>query len=141
MVAILDADKEGFLRSERSLIQTIGRAARNTDGKVIMYADELTDSMEKAISETNRRREIQMQYNKEHHITPKTIQKDIRDSIKATIVDDMQDKYDIKKDENIEDIITKLTDEMLKYASEMEFEKAAEIRDKIKELEALLPNN
>lgn len=103
-----------------------------------MYADELTDSMEKAISETNRRREIQMQYNKEHNITPKTIQKDIRESIKATIVDDIQEKYDIQKDENLEDIIAKLTDEMLKYATEMEFEKAAEIRDKIKELENLL---
>ncbi len=81
LVAILDADKEGFLRSERSLIQTIGRAARNTNGKVIMYADELTDSMEKAISETNRRREIQMQYNKEHNIVPKTISKSVRDTI------------------------------------------------------------
>ena len=78
LVAILDADKEGFLRSERSLIQTIGRAARNTNGKVIMYADELTDSMEKAISETNRRREIQMKYNKEHGITPQTINKSVR---------------------------------------------------------------
>ena len=125
LVAILDADKEGFLRSERSLIQTIGRAARNTDGKVIMYADELTESMEKAISETNRRRKIQMEYNKEHNITPQTIKKSIRDTIKASYVEDMQD------------IINKLTDEMLKYAADMEFEKAAEVRDKIKELENL----
>ena len=135
LVAILDADKEGFLRSERSLIQTIGRAARNTDGRVIMYADELTDSMDKAISETNRRRQIQEKYNKDHGITPQTIRKSVRDTIKATIVEDIQDKYDIGKDESVEDIIRKLTDEMLKYATAMEFEKAAELRDKIKELE------
>ena len=140
LVAILDADKEGFLRSERSLIQTIGRAARNTDGRVIMYADELTDSMEKAISETNRRRKIQEEYNKEHGITPQTIRKSVRDTIKATIVEDIQSKYDIKDDESIEDIIRKLTDEMLKYASAMEFEKAAELRDKIKELEKYTQN-
>ena len=135
LVAILDADKEGFLRSERSLIQTIGRAARNTDGKVIMYADELTDSMEKAISETNRRRRIQEEYNKEHGITPKTIQKSVRDSIKASIIEEAGAKYNISKDESIEDVINKLTDEMLKYAANMEFEKAAELRDQIKELE------
>ena len=135
LVAILDADKEGFLRSERSLIQTIGRAARNTEGKVIMYADELTESMEKAISETNRRRKIQSEYNKEHGITPQTIKKDIRDIIKATMVEDISEEYNIEKDKSIDDIINKLTDEMLKYASEMEFEKAAELRDKIKELE------
>ena len=138
LVAILDADKEGFLRSERSLIQTIGRAARNTDGKVIMYADELTESMEKAISETNRRRQIQEQYNKEHNITPQTIKKSVRDTIKASIVEDIQTAYNIEKDETPESIINKLTDEMLKAASEMEFEKAAELRDKIKELEKLL---
>ena len=138
LVAILDADKEGFLRSERSLIQTIGRAARNTDGMVIMYADELTESMEKAITETNRRREIQQAYNKEHGITPKTIKKSIRDTIKATVVEDIQSEYDIKEDESMEDIIAKLTDEMLKHATSMEFEKAAELRDKIKELEKLL---
>ena len=137
LVAILDADKEGFLRSERSLIQTIGRAARNTEGKVIMYADELTESMEKAISETNRRRKIQSEYNKEHRITPQTIKKDIRDTIKATIVEEISEKYNIESDETIEELINKLTDEMLKYASEMEFEKAAELRDKIKELENL----
>ena len=135
LVAILDADKEGFLRSERSLIQTIGRAARNTNGKVIMYADELTESMEKAISETNRRREIQMKYNAEHGITPKTVNKSVRDTIRATVLEDVSEKYAIKKDENIEEIITKLTDEMLKCASNMEFEKAAELRDKIKELQ------
>ena len=138
LVAILDSDKEGFLRSERSLIQTIGRAARNTEGTVIMYADELTDSMEKAIKETNRRRKIQEEYNNEHGITPKTIQKSIRDTIKATMVEDISVEYKLEKNEDIKDIITKLTDEMLKYAADMEFEKAAEIRDKIKELEKLM---
>ncbi|MGN1298932.1 MAG: excinuclease ABC subunit UvrB [Candidatus Scatovivens sp.] len=138
LVAILDADKEGFLRSERSLIQTIGRAARNTEGKVIMYADELTESMEKAISETNRRRKIQEKYNKQNGITPQTIRKSVRDTIKATIVEDVQSKYEIDKNETIEDIINKLTDEMLKHAKNMEFEKAAELRDKIKELENLI---
>lgn len=137
LVAILDADKEGFLRSERSLIQTIGRAARNTDGKVIMYADELTESMEKAISETNRRRKIQMEYNKKHNITPQTIKKSIRDTIKASYVEDIQEEYKLDKNADMQDIINKLTDEMLKYAADMEFEKAAEVRDKIKELENL----
>ncbi len=134
LVAILDADKEGFLRSERSLIQTIGRAARNTEGKVIMYADELTESMEKAITETNRRRKIQSEYNKENGITPQTIQKSIRDTIKITVVEDIQSEYDIDEEESIEKIIEKLTDEMLKCAQNMEFEKAAELRDKIKAL-------
>ena len=135
LVAILDADKEGFLRSERSLIQTIGRAARNTDGKVIMYADELTPSMEKAISETNRRRSIQEKYNKEHNITPTTIKKAVRETIKATYQIDNNTEELIKKDEDIKDTINRLTDEMLKYAQNLEFEKAAELRDKIKELE------
>ncbi len=137
-MAILDADKEGFLRSERSLIQTIGRAARNTDGKVIMYADELTESMEKAITETNRRRKIQSQYNKVHNITPQTIKKSVRDTIKATIVEDIGKEYEVTKDEDINEIINKLTEQMLKHASCMEFEQAAELRDKIKELEKLL---
>ena len=137
LVAILDADKEGFLRSERSLIQTIGRAARNTDGKVIMYADELTESMEKAIHETNRRRKLQKEYNEKHGITPQTIKKSIRDSIKVSYVEEMQEEYHLEKDMDIKDIITKLTDEMLKYAADMEFEKAAELRDKIKELEKM----
>jgi len=140
LVAILDADKEGFLRSERSLIQTIGRAARNTEGRVIMYADELTESMEKAISETNRRRKIQQEYNEKNGITPQTIKKSVREAIKATIVEDIKGEYDIDENEDIKDIINKLTEEMLKYATEMEFEKAAELRDKIKELEGLMWN-
>ena len=137
LVAILDADKEGFLRSERSLIQTIGRAARNTDGKVIMYADELTDSMEKAIKETNRRREIQEKYNKEHNITPKTINKAIRESIRATYqVAEDDAEYKIEKGETVEETINRLTQEMIKFANELDFENAAKIRDKIKELKA-----
>ena len=138
LVAILDADKEGFLRSERALIQTIGRAARNTNGTVIMYADELTESMEKAITETNRRRKIQEDYNKKNNIIPKTIKKSVRDSIKATLTEDIGVEYKLEKEEDIKDVITKLTDEMLKHATDMEFEKAAELRDKIKELEKLL---
>ncbi len=134
LVAILDADKEGFLRSERSLIQTIGRAARNTEGRVIMYADELTESMEKAITETNRRRKIQMEYNERNGITPQTIKKSIRDTIRASIVEEAQEEYKLDKDITVEELINKLTDEMLQYAAAMEFEKAAELRDKIKEL-------
>ena len=136
LVAILDADKEGFLRSERSLIQTIGRAARNVNGQVIMYADELTDSMDKAISETNRRRKIQEEYNKEHNITPTSIKKEIRETIKATyqVAEDAVD-YGIKENESVEDVINRLNDEMVKYAQNLEFEKAAEIRDKIKKIQ------
>ncbi len=139
LVAILDADKEGFLRSERSLIQTIGRAARNSDGRVVMYADELTDSMEKAIKETNRRRKIQMQYNEEHGIVPQTIIKDIYDDIRATIIEEDEEgnKVEIKTQEDLDSLIDKLTTEMLELASRMEFEEAAQKRDKIKELEKL----
>ena len=137
LVAILDADKEGFLRSERSLIQTIGRAARNTEGTVIMYGDVLTESMEKAIKETNRRRKIQEDYNIANGIIPKTIKKDIRDTIKAIKIEDIKVEYEMEGEDRIHEVISKLTEEMLKYASEMEFEKAAEIRDKIKELENL----
>lgn len=137
LVAILDADKEGFLRSERSLIQTIGRAARNTDGKVIMYADELTDSMEKSISETNRRRAIQEEYNKNNGITPTTIKKAIRETIKATYEIRQNEEKLLNEDESIEDAINRLTDEMLKCAQSLDFEKAASLRDQIKELEKL----
>ena len=137
LVAILDADKEGFLRSERALIQTIGRAARNTDGKVIMYADELTDSMEKSISETNRRRAIQEEYNKNNGITPTTIKKAIRETIKATYEIRQNEEKLLNEDESIEDAINRLTDEMLKCAQSLDFEKAASLRDQIKELEKL----
>ena len=134
LVAILDADKEGFLRSERSLIQTIGRAARNTDGTVIMYADELTESMEKAIHETNRRRKIQEEYNKKHGIVPKSIIKDVRDSVKAVFTADEAPKIEIDKEETLEQTIDRLTEEMFVYARSYEFEKAAIIRDLINEL-------
>ena len=138
LVCILDADKEGFLRSERSLIQTIGRAARNSNGKVIMYGDKITDSMQKAIDETARRREIQEKYNEEHGIIPQTIKKEIRDAIHGQENIDIEVEYKLEKSEDIKETISKLTDEMLKCATEMEFEKAAELRDKIRELEKLI---
>lgn len=100
-----------------------------------MYADELTESMEKAISETNRRRKIQAEYNEKNGIIPQTIKKSVRDTIKATIVEDIQSEYDIKENEEIKDVIDKLTKEMLNYAQDLEFEKATELRDKIRELE------
>ncbi len=134
LVAILDADKEGFLRSERSLIQIIGRAARNVHGRVIMYADELTDSMDKAIHETNRRRKIQMAYNEAHGIIPQTITKDVRDSVKATFEEEESKELELKKGESIEESIERLTEEMMSYARKYEFEKAAAIRDFISEL-------
>ena len=135
LVTILDADKEGFLRSERSLIQTIGRAARNSEGRVIMYADELTESMEKAIHETNRRRQIQEKYNEEHGIIPQTIKKEIRDSVQATFKEEEQaEDVNIKKGETIDESIERLTEEMMHYARKYEFEKAATIRDFIEQL-------
>ena len=137
LVAILDADKEGFLRSERSLIQIIGRAARNANGRVIMYADELTDSMDRAIHETNRRRKIQMQYNEEHGIIPQTIVKDVRDSVKATFAEEDAKEIDVKAGESIEESIERLTEEMMSYARKYEFEKAASIRDFITELKKI----
>ena len=138
LVAILDADKEGFLRSETSLIQTIGRAARNSEGKVIMYADKITRSMESAIAETKRRREIQMLYNEEHNITPTTIKKKVRDAIEATVVADEETIYGIKEIDNVEEIkenIAALQAEMMEAAQNLQFERAAELRDKIKQLE------
>ena len=134
LVAILDADKEGFLRSERSLIQTIGRAARNSEGQVIMYADELTDSMENAIRETNRRRKIQEEYNTKHGIVPKSIVKDVRDSVKAVFNDEEAPVIEQEKGETLEETIDRLTKEMFEYARKYEFEKAAVLRDLINEL-------
>ncbi|MGG4041344.1 excinuclease ABC subunit UvrB [Bacillus smithii] len=141
LVAILDADKEGFLRSERSLIQTIGRAARNANGHVIMYADHITDSMEKAISETKRRRAIQEAYNKEHGITPKTIQKGIRDVIRATYAAEEKETYEKspKKKLSAEEknrLIASLETEMKEAAKALDFERAAQLRDAILELKA-----
>ena len=144
LVAILDADKEGFLRSETSLIQTIGRAARNVEGKVIMYADEITNSMNRAISETNRRRQIQIEYNKRYGITPKTINKGIRDIIEATTVaeDDVQYRTKHRKGKvnkkDLEKIISALEDEMKDCARNLQFERAAELRDRIAELQDAL---
>jgi len=139
LIAILDADKEGFLRSETSLIQTSGRAARNVNGRVIMYADRITKSMYKAITETERRRKIQAEYNKEHNITPKSIIKDVRDIIEATTkaedIVDISDQFD--KDE-LESMIIGLEGAMLKAAEELDFEKAAEIRDRISDLKKKL---
>ena len=129
LVAILDADKEGFLRSETSLIQTIGRTARNAEGKVIMYADTVTDSMRRAIDETNRRREIQHRYNVEHNITPKTIIKNISDSISV-----IKPEEETSSPTNTENVIARLEDEMRKAAEELRFEDAAKIRDRIKRL-------
>lgn len=135
LVAILDADKEGFLRSETSLVQTIGRAARNENGEVIMYADSVTPSMEKAISETLRRRAIQEKYNEEHGITPTTIKKDVRDVIEITSKEalDKHNKRMTAKERRV--MIEKLTREMKEAARMLEFEHAAFLRDKIKELE------
>lgn len=138
LVAILDADKEGFLRSETSLIQTIGRAARNSNGKVIMYADRITGSMERAISETNRRREIQVNYNKEHNITPTTVFKEIRGIIAATKAAENEGSYGVRetidREKLIEEIV-RLNTDMMEAAEALEFEKAASLRDRIRELE------
>jgi excinuclease ABC subunit B len=145
LVAILDADKEGFLRSATSLIQTVGRAARNSEGRVIMYADTITDSMNIAISETNRRRIIQEQYNQEHGITPKTIQKAVRDLIsisKAVAKQEMlleKDPESMSKEE-LEKIINQIAKQMKKAAAELNFEAAAELRDKMTELKKVLLN-
>ncbi|PLR87878.1 excinuclease ABC subunit UvrB [Bacillus sp. V33-4] len=142
LVAILDADKEGFLRSERSLIQTIGRAARNANGQVIMYADRITNSMELALNETKRRREIQEEYNTKHGITPQTIQKDIRDSIRATYAAEEKEEYKpaasigkLNKKER-EKLLVSMEKEMKDAAKALNFERAAELRDLILELKA-----
>ena len=139
LVAILDADKEGFLRSATSLVQTIGRAARNSDGHVVMYADTITDSMKIAIDETARRRQIQMRYNEEHGITPQTIKKAVRDliSISKTIA---KEEIQFEKDpesmsrEELEKLIAGIQKQMKKAAADLNFEAAAELRDKMIEL-------
>ena len=142
LVAILDADKEGFLRSETSLIQTIGRAARNSEGHVIMYADNITESMDKAISETNRRREIQQQYNKEHGITPTTIKKAVRELI--SISKEVDKKInDIEKDpesmdaKELKKLMDKVERRMQKAAAELDFETAIEMRERLAELKLM----
>lgn len=143
LVAILDADKEGFLRSATSLVQTIGRAARNSDGHVVMYADTITDSMRIAIDETARRRQIQMRYNEEHGITPQTIKKAVRDliSISKTIA---KEEVQFEKDpesmsrEELEKLIAGIQKQMKKAAADLNFEAAAELRDKMIELKKQL---
>ena len=143
LVTILDADKEGFLRSERSLIQTMGRAARNENGRVIMYADRITDSMQKAMDETTRRRTIQAAYNEEHGITPVTVKKQIRDVIRATEAAEEAEEYvskavegkKLKKEDRMK-LITLLEKEMKEAAKALDFERAAELRDTVLELKA-----
>ena len=143
LVAILDADKEGFLRSETSLIQTIGRAARNTDGHVIMYADTITESMDKAISETNRRRAIQQKYNEEHGITPQTIKKAVRDLISISKAAD-KDEKELSKDlesmtkKELKELAAKLTKKMHSAAADLNFELAAQLRDEMLEVKKYL---
>ncbi|TWJ49224.1 UvrABC system protein B [Bacillus licheniformis] len=144
LVAILDADKEGFLRSERSLIQTIGRAARNAEGRVIMYADKITNSMEIAINETKRRREQQEAYNEKHGITPKTINKKIRDVIRATHAAEDQEEYQVKEEPKLskmtkkerEKVIAQMESDMKEAAKALDFERAAELRDLLLELKS-----
>lgn len=144
LIAILDADKEGFLRSETSLIQTIGRAARNSDGRVIMYADTITDSMRRAINETNRRRNIQEEYNREHGITPKTIVKKVHEIIRATEAVEEKKTMGLEKDpesmsfEELDKAVRRLKKEMKKAADDLQFERAAQLRDQIVELKKLM---
>lgn len=145
LVCILDADKEGFLRGERALIQTIGRAARNVDGTVILYGDTMTEAMRRAIDETRRRRQIQMAYNEEHHITPRTVEKAVRDLIRATQVAEEQVLYHLPAKEiqkmskrELRTLIGQLRQEMKEAAQQLQFERAAELRDAIIELESEL---
>jgi excinuclease ABC subunit B len=147
LVAILDADKEGFLRSERSLMQTAGRAARNAAGRVIFYADEITDSMRKVIEETERRRKVQMAYNLEHGITPTTIRKTVEEILKSTTAADAKAspsaqlaelvkaaRRDYMTEWELEEVISSLESEMRRAARDLEFEKAARLRDEIHNL-------
>lgn len=142
LIAILDADKEGFLRSETSLIQTIGRAARNADGHVIMYADMITDSMRRAIGETERRRSVQMKYNEEHGITPQTIKKSVRDLIsisKKVAAEELRMEKDPESmsREELEKLISDVSKQMRKAAAELNFEAAAQLRDNMIELKQM----
>jgi excinuclease ABC subunit B len=143
LVAILDADKEGFLRSETSLIQTIGRAARNAEGHVIMYADKITDSMDAAIRETNRRREIQQAYNEAHGITPQTIRKEVRELIRIS-KEVAKEEVRLEKDpesmgrEELSKVIAEVQKKMQKAAADLNFEAAAELRDRMIELKKAL---
>jgi excinuclease ABC subunit B len=146
LVAILDADKEGFLRSERSLIQTAGRAARNAGGRVIFYADKITDSMARAISEMNRRRVKQLAYNAEHGITPRTILKSVEEILRATSVADAIGRGDSRREETVasvlaegpEQLFARLEGEMLEAAKALEFERAASLRDRMDEIREAL---
>ncbi|MFA3783264.1 excinuclease ABC subunit UvrB [Melioribacteraceae bacterium 4301-Me] len=156
LVAILDADKEGFLRSERSLMQTAGRTARNVNGKVIMYADTVTESMQKAITETNRRRKLQMEYNKQHGITPRTIYKTMEEILSSTSIADVRKKDYERQEESFikiaepvvkymteeqkNDLLEQMTEEMLNAAKDLEFERAAVLRDEIEKLKKLIKN-
>ena len=133
LIAIMDADKQGFLRSERSLIQTIGRAARNQNGHVIMYADTISDAMDKAIKETRRRRSIQEAYNKEHGIVPKTVVKEIRDLISNEVKDESKEKLSKKESR---EMMQKVENEMRKAAKELDFERAMQFRDILFEMKA-----
>ena len=140
LVAIIDADKEGFLRSTSALIQNIGRAARHLDGKVLMYADKITDSMQRAIDETNRRRTIQMAYNKEHNITPTSIAKGISEGLRAIIPkkEDQPAKIDLRKipKDEYAGLIKELSGQMELASANLEFEKAAELRDVIADIKS-----
>ena len=141
LVAILDADKEGFLRSESALVQTIGRAARHVEGKVIMYADNMTGSMQRAIEETYRRREIQQKYNEEHHITPRSVAKEISEGLRAIIPEkEKNKKLDLRKipHEELPQIIKELSSQMQLAAANLEFERAAELRDQIEDIKTAL---
>ena len=136
MICILDADKQGFLRSQRSLIQTIGRAARNENGKVIMYADYISEAMKMAIDETTRRRSIQDKFNKDNNIIPKTIVKDIKEAITNDIINENQNNKKYTK-KQINDIVRKLEIEMKEAAAKLDFERATELRDIIFEFKEL----
>ncbi|HAF26306.1 MAG TPA: excinuclease ABC subunit B, partial [Lachnospiraceae bacterium] len=145
LVAVLDADKEGFLRSETSLIQTVGRAARNAEGHVFLYADTITDSMKAAMDETARRREIQMAYNKEHGITPETIKKSVRDLIsisKKVAKEEVRLEKDPESmsESELKELIAKVEKGMRKAAADLDFETAAELRDKMISLKKYLEN-